>query len=257
MYRFLLRPKWLAFHLLVVAMVVVMVNLAFWQLHRLQDRREFNDEVRSRAALPVAEFTDVVVPGVDPADVEWRTVTVTGTYLADEQVLAINRSQGGFAGRNVVTPLALDDGTLVLVNRGFVAEAEPVPAPTDGTVTVTGRLRESERRRLGGLTDPADVELTEVQRIDIDRIAAQLPGDVAPVYVDLRSAEPSQGSSPIPVPDPELTEGPHLSYMVQWFVFAACVVAGWVLAVRHSVRKRTRDAGLVPAAPPTEPATPH
>ena len=60
MYRFAFRPKWLAFHLAVIVLVVLMVNLGIWQLHRLQDRRAFNDAVRTRSAMPVAEFDQIV-----------------------------------------------------------------------------------------------------------------------------------------------------------------------------------------------------
>ena len=65
MYRFALRPKWLLFHLLVVVLVVVMVNLGIWQLHRLQDRRAFNDDVRTRSSMPVVDFDDVVTSQID------------------------------------------------------------------------------------------------------------------------------------------------------------------------------------------------
>jgi cytochrome oxidase assembly protein ShyY1 len=60
---------------------------------------------------------------------------------------------------------------------------------------------------------------------------------VAPVYVELISSDPPVGpDDPLPVSEPELTEANHLSYAFQWFIFAACVVVGWVLAVRRSVR---------------------
>ena len=243
MYRFLFKPKWIFFHVLVVAMVVLMVNLGFWQKHRLEDRREFNAEVRARSVQPIVPIDEVVPaadPGVDPAGVQWRTVTATGTYLADEQVLIVNRAQFGTTGVNVVTPMVLDDGRLVLINRGFVPTTVAIPAPATGEVEVTGRLRESQERTLGGLTESTG-ELTELFRIDIPRLAEQLPGPVLPVYVDLLAAAPEQGELPLPVPDPELSEGSHLSYMVQWWIFAVCVVVGWVLAVRRSIRQHRRD----------------
>ncbi|MBI5087683.1 MAG: SURF1 family protein [Actinobacteria bacterium] len=242
MYRFLLKPKWLLFHLLVVVLVVVMVNLGIWQLHRLQDRRAFNAEVRERSSMPIAPFESVVtdeVRTVDDADlVEWRPVTLDGTYVAAEQVEIINRSQDGMAGVDVVTPMQLHDGTLVLVNRGFVPDTAEAPLPPEGEVSITGVVRATERRGFGGLTDPAEGDLTELQRLDIERIAEQLPGPVAPVSVDLVTSDPTSADAPIPVPEPELSEGPHLSYMVQWWIFSACAIAGWVLAVRRSAHKR-------------------
>ena len=254
MYRFLVRPKWIAFHLLVIGAVVLMVNLAFWQIRRLDERKDFNREVTTRAEQPIADFATLVTPATDPDSVEWRTVTATGTYVADLQLVVVNRGQAGQAGINVVTPLQLDDGRLLLVNRGFVPEPGTAPAPPAGTVTVEGRVRASQHRGLGQLSDPSSGPLTEVQRIDIPRIAEQLPGDVAQVYVDLLASRPSQGDVPIPLPDPELTEGPHLSYTIQWFIFSVCVLVGWVLAVRRSARKRAAE--LVSAAQPGVAADP-
>ena len=253
MYRFLFKPKWLGFHLLVVALIVLMVNLGIWQKHRLEDRREFNAEVRARSSEPIVPIEDVVTDATDPADVQWRTVTATGTYLADEQVVIVNRSQGGVIGVNVVTPLELDDGRLVLINRGFVPDSETVPAPTSGVVEVTGRLRETQQRSLGGLTE-ADGELTELFRIDIPRLAEQLPAAVLSSYVDLLAADPDQGVVPIPLPDPELSEGSHLSYMVQWWIFSACVAAGWVLAVRRSIRQHRKDVAAAATGAVSAPA---
>lgn len=257
MYRFLLKPKWIGFHLLCIFGIVLMVNLGIWQLHRLQSRKDFNAEVRARTAEPVVPVEEVVTDGVDPDDVQWRTVTATGTYLPDEQVVVVNRSQGGFSGVNVVTPLELADGTIVLINRGFVPDATPVPVAPTGEVEVLGRLRESQQRSIGQLTE-VDGELTEVFRIDIPRLAEQLPAEVMPLYVDLLDSTPSQGDLPDPLPDPDLSEGPHLSYMIQWWIFSTCVAVGWVLAVRRSVRQHRLDvqAPQVSAADGSRPADP-
>lgn len=237
MYRFLLSPRWLAFHLLVVAVIVAMVNLGFWQLRRLDERQAFNERVRERIDMAPLPLVDVLGPADDPAAVEWRSVEATGTYLGDEQVAIVNRSQGGRAGQHVATPLELADGRLLIVDRGFVPLGADAPAPPPGEITVVGRLHPSQERRRGQLSDP-EGERAEFQRIDLDRLAAQLPAPVVPAYVDLVSSDPSQGPSPVPTELPELSEGPHLSYAVQWFIFAVCVAAGWVLAVRHSVRTR-------------------
>ena len=245
MYRFLLRPKWIAFTLLVILLVVVMINLGLWQLRRLDERKDFNASLAERESQPVTAIEDLVSGGVDPASIEWRPVYANGSYLADEQVLIINRSQAGTAGRNVVTPLRLEDGRLVLVNRGFVPETADVPAPPD-VVRVVGRVRDSDVRRRGQTSD-TEGERTEFQRVDIERIAQQLDGDVLPVFIELTSSSPAQGDLPAPVPPPERDEGPHLSYAIQWFIFSVCAVIGWVLAARRSRRPA--------AAAPTTAAT--
>lgn len=242
-YRFLLRPKWLLFHLVVIGGVVLMVNLGFWQLRRLDERRQFNREVETRIDQPVAPLDDVLGPETDPSTVEWRPVSATGTYLNGEDVVVVNRSQGGQVGDLLVTPLELDDGRLLLVERGFVPIDTPVPPPPpSGPVAVVGRLRPSQQRRTGGLSDPAEGDLTIVQRIDLPRLAEQLPGPLVPVWIELVSSEPPEaGPIPTPVNAPELGERNHLSYAVQWFIFATCVAAGWILAVRKSAATADRS----------------
>lgn len=243
MYRFLLRPKWIAFHLVVVLGIVVMINLGFWQLRRLDERQAFNATVESRYDVPPAPLDEVLTPTTDPDDVEWRQVTVSGTYLPDGSVSVVNRSQNGAAGVNVAVPLLLDDGRILVVNRGFVPliadEVPPVPALE---VELVGRLRDTQVRRTGQLSDPAEGVLTEVQRIDLERLESQLDGEVVPMYVDLVTSSPSEPDGPpFPVAPPELSEGSHLSYAFQWFIFSIAVAVGWVLAVRHSIRTRRDD----------------
>lgn len=248
MYRFL-RPRWIAFHLLVVAVVVLMVNLGLWQLRRLDERHAFNDRVTERIDEPPISIDELVPTDVanDALDVvEWRPVRATGQYLADEQVVVVNRSQGGQAGDMVVTPLRLADGRVLLVERGFVPLDRDINPPPSGDVSIVGRLRESQVRRRGQLTDPAEGDLTEIQRLDIDRLAGQLPGPVVPMYVELTASDPPEvGDAPAPVVEPELTSGPHLSYAVQWFIFSLLAVVGWILAVRKSAKQPTTPDGKV------------
>jgi cytochrome oxidase assembly protein ShyY1 len=258
MYGFLLRPKWMAFHVLVFGSIALRIWLGLWQLDRLDARREFNDVVAERIEQPPAEFGELMstaAAGGDPTDLEWRQTLITGSYLP-EQILWFNRSQGGLAGDNILTPLVTDDGTTVLVNRGFVPLGATAPPPPSGTVDVLARVRVPQQRQLGELTDDADRSepITEVRRIELDRLAEQLPAPLAPVYVDLIDAVPTPAATdPTPLPPPTLDEGPHLSYAVQWFIFAACVLVGWLLAVRRSIRTRRAggeaisDAGPAPA----------
>ena len=90
-------------------------------------------------------------------------------------------------------------------------------------------------RRTAALSDPAEGDLDVAQRVDIPRLAGQLPGDVVPMYVELTGSDPPEpGDLPEPIAEPSLGEGPHLSYAVQWFLFSALVAVGWFLAVRHS-----------------------
>ncbi len=247
---FLLRPKWIAFHVLVFVAIALMISLAFWQLRRLDARRAFNDTVTERIDQAPVPFDDLLPEAIaEPTAVEWRQVTVSGDYLAD-QIVWFNRSQDGLAGSNVLTAL-VDGQSTVVINRGFVVLGDDVPDAPSGAVEVLGRIRVPQGRQLGELTDNTDGPLSEVRRVDLERLDAQLPGELAPVYLDLIGSIPNiTASDPVPVPPPTLDEGPHLSYAVQWFIFSTAVLLGWVLAIRRSIATRERKlaAGLTDAA---------
>jgi cytochrome oxidase assembly protein ShyY1 len=239
MYRFLFRPKWIGFHLLCILGVILMVYLSLWQFHRLDDRKAFNREVTERSSLSVVDVGTLDIS--DPAAVQWRPAGARGTYLPDEQVLIVNRSQGGVAGMNVLTPLLLDDGRAIIVNRGFIALNATPPAAPSGEVKVVGLLRSTEARTTGQARE-ASGELTEFFRLDIARLQEQIEPELLNVALVAEVSEPADSTTLLPVSSPELSEGSHLSYAIQWLIFATAVIVGWILAVRKSVANRARSA---------------
>jgi cytochrome oxidase assembly protein ShyY1 len=250
MYRFLVRPKWIAFTLGIVLLIATMINLSFWQLRRLDQRREFNAAVEARYDEPPQPLDQVLTPGTDPEDVQWLPVTAVGTYRPEGTVHIVNRSQNGVPGDNIVVPFDLGDGRVLLVNRGFLPLGEDAPPPPTGEVEVTGRLRPTQTRHFAQLSDPSDGALTDAQRVDIPRLQQQVDGELVDMYVDAFASEPPDSPVLEPVVKPDLSEGSHLSYAVQWFIFSVCAAVGWVLAVRHSATKRRHEAER--AVEPTE-----
>lgn len=235
MYHFLLRPKWIAFHLLCLLGVVLMVNFSMWQFGRLSDRREFNSEVRQRSALETVNISELDLS--NPLALQWRTAGAIGTYDPSEQVLILNRSQNGVAGLNVVTPLILDDGKALLVNRGFIALSATPPQAPLGTVRVLGTVQISEQRTSGQATQGGG-EQSEFFRLDIARISEQINYELLPVVLVAQGSDPSEDQSIAPINPPELSQGPHLSYAIQWLIFSAAVIVGWILAIRKSLANR-------------------
>lgn len=245
MYRFLLRPKWIGFHVLIVVAIVGMIDLGFWQLRRLDQRQAFNSVIEERYDAAPVPLDELLTPTTDPDDVEWRPITASGTYLPDERILIVNRSQHGRAGVNTVVPLRLADGRILLVNRGFVPQTFEIPPVPAADVTVTGRLRVSQVRGFAQLADPAEGSLAEAQRLEIARLSPQLDGDVVPMYIDVYESVPAERDGlPEPVIAPVLGEGNHLSYAVQWFVFSIAAAVGWVLAVRRSIATHRHEASI-------------
>ncbi|MBT5276094.1 MAG: SURF1 family protein [Ilumatobacter sp.] len=237
-FGFLLRPKWLGFHLLCACAVVGMIFAGMWQLQRLDQRRDANAEFIERIEQAPVPLESLLADDLDPDVVANRRVTASGTYLPD-QVVLFNRSQGGRAVDNVLTPLVIDDGRVLIVNRGAIPVEGQAPSPPAVAVTIEGRLRPSEVRQRGELSDANTEVIAQTRRVDLERLAPQFGGDLVPLYVELVSSEPAAGpADPALLDTPVLGEGNHLSYAFQWFIFSACVAAGWVLAIRRSLRTR-------------------
>ena len=140
-YKFLLRPKWIALHVLIVALVTIMLMLANWQLDRHQQRVAFNKILIERVDAPTQPLEQVLGEFPVASDAEWRSVVVTGEYLQDHDIQIVNVSQGGRAGFDPITPLQLSDGRLILINRGFIPLGGTVQQAPTGSVTLQGRLR--------------------------------------------------------------------------------------------------------------------
>ncbi len=242
MKRTLLSPKWIAFHLLIIVSVVAMINLGLWQLRRLEERKDFNAEVRAHSKTAVQPLSELLAQGDDYGQLEWYPVRVTGEYLPDREITIVNRSQDGAAGRNSVVPMRTDTGELVLINRGFVPLSLDIPAPPSGTVTVTGYARAPQKRSAVGAVDSDRPGTTEFQRLDIPLIERALNIDVAPMYIQRLDSDPPEGQWPARVTNPSLDEGPHLSYAGQWFFFTAVAIIGWIVVIVR-YRKKTVAVG--------------
>ena len=206
------------------------VALGFWQLQRLADRRALNAEIR--AARSASSTTVRTADGIGALSA-FRSVVVEGTYDVEGEVLLYGRSLDGEPGHFIVTPLKLEDGSGVLVLRGWVPfslDSAPVveAAPADRDVVIEGWLIAPESR---GRSRPDGDGI--VRTLDISGIGDRLPFDLAPFAIQLRAQDPPNAELPVPVPLPELSEGPHLSYAIQWFCFAAVAVAGAAILVRR------------------------
>ncbi len=234
----------------VLLAIAAMITAGFWQLHRLSERRDRNSTITDRSQLPVVQLQDLVGVGdaYDSGDeLEFRPVRATGVYQPGDQVLIRNRSYQGSAGYWVLTPLRLQSGEVVAVNRGWIPHgagtgATPAEfAPLAGQVEVIGLARSTVTAAGLQQADPSGGVLTEMARVDLARLSQQIDGPLLPVYVQLQAQSPSGGDLPVPVPPPDLGEGSHLAYAVQWFVFATITAVGYPLILRRLGRPGDRD----------------
>ncbi len=245
-FSFTRRPVWLLGHLVALTAVVGFVLLGMWQLDR-HDARSRTDAVLAERLDAAPVPLETLLPLDDIAAAEFVPVEATGTYVTAEEVVLQARSLGGVSGHEVLTPLRLDNGAVVVVDRGWVqidAGDPPVAgAEPPGEVTVTGYLRPTQVRQGIGPTDPPTGELARVSRVDLERLTRQIEGDLLPMWIQLSAQDPAQPEEyPRIVPPPAPGEGPpHMSYAVQWFLFAAVVLAGYPILLRHTAASRGRD----------------
>lgn len=246
--------KKLALALCAVLLFAGFVALGTWQVERRTWKLDLIERVdeRVRAApspAPPRERWQQVTPATD----EYRHVRLTGTFLHDRETLTQASTELG-AGFWVMTPLRQSDGTVVLVNRGFVPP-EAVDRSTrtaidqSGEVAVTGLLRMTEPG--GGFLRHNDPAANRWFSRDVQAIAAARGvHDVAPFFVDADAAsrQPRSASQPDRTwPQGGLTviafHNNHLLYALTWYALALMsLFAAWRLVREGGDGSEAHDA---------------
>jgi cytochrome oxidase assembly protein ShyY1 len=246
-YRFLLTPRWLALHLVVLLVIPAFVLLGRWQFGRFEERSANSAQVTANLEAAPVPLERLAAPGQQVRESDrFRTVTVSGTYDPSHALVVRRRPQEGRAGYYVLTPLVTGAGTAVIVNRGWVkagatAETPPdVPPPPTGQVTVTGRLRPSETEESTGIRDLPGLPPGQVLLINAGQIGKAWPYTLVGGYVELTGQQPAATPAPEPVPEPDVGAGGglNLAYGVQWWLFIGIAVGGWILLIRREVTER-------------------
>jgi len=246
-YRFLVSRRWAGLLLVALLVATACVALGRWQLHRMGERHERNDLLEQNLDSPPVSPQDLVRVGHGPRERDqYARMRATGRYDEAHQLLVRTRPLDGQVGYYVLTPLVTQEGPAVLMVRGWVADGPTaeslpdVPAAPSGTVTVTARLRPSEPASTTG-TPPEG----QVTRIDVPTIARTLPYRVYGGYGEVTAEQPEPRMTPTRLPPPEPSEGPHLAYAVQWFLFAGLALGGYVVLARREEADR-KDAAATP-----------
>jgi cytochrome oxidase assembly protein ShyY1 len=259
-WRFLLSRQWAGYLALTVIFAVVCCALGTWQLNR---RAEALAEVARIDANYDADPVPVAEALPDPAefdvDQRWQVVALSGEYLVDEEVVVRNRPFEGSSGFEVITPFRLDDGTVFMVDRGWIAQnsqgrPSEAASPPSGRVEVTARLKAGEDR-IAGRTSTG----VELATIDLTELAERVgePAYTAAYGVLVQSGA-DVDEPPLAAARPIRDEGPHLSYALQWYVFALLGFIGlaWAANQERKGRAEASTAGVPTTAGPREPKRP-
>ena len=248
MLQTLRQPRYVALSAVMLLVATICIGLGTWQISRLASKHRANNELRHNDHVSVARLGDVLPiystrPPPRADDIQFRRVTVTGTYEASGQRLVRQRSVGDDVGYLVLTPLRTPPAT-VLVVRGFISsggltEGVTAPAPPSGPETIVGRVMPAETASDKAAQLPAG----QLNSINAGEQSSRLGAQVYDGYVELSAGQPgTQGLVAIPEPDLSNPAGgavelQHLAYVIQWYLFAAFALAAPIAMARAERRR--------------------
>jgi surfeit locus 1 family protein len=233
--------------ILALIAAALFVRLGVWQMHRLAERRAKNALLAERlnaAPVPLASVA------LDTAAARFRRVTVSGNLDYEHEFALVGRALNGSPGVYLVTPLRIDDDSTpsVLVNRGWVYS--PDARVVDLTrwhepsrVTVAGYLEEFAADRRAPSREA--MAARSIRAMNPAVIAELVPYPVSPLYIVAQQVEPAvreqpasaRADHPVRLSLPEMDEGPHKSYAIQWFSFAVIALVGVSTLIWHDMHK--------------------
>jgi surfeit locus 1 family protein len=225
------RERW-AFlkSLIALALIVLCLWAAQWQYQRGVDRHARNALIETRIGLDAQPLSTV---NTAPQRYEWQSVKTTGEFDESEQILLRNRYSAGVYGFDVLTIFTASDGKRFWVDRGWVkagitATTPPAVRKTPtGVVEITGRLRlDSSLPRGSFFALPANSTGL------VSKLNAQSQLKTEDFYLDLLSGSEPSLTPEVPSQLPELIDGPHMAYALQWVFFAGLVIYGRILIRR-------------------------
>jgi surfeit locus 1 family protein len=213
-----------------VALIVLCFIAAQWQYNRGIDRHERNSMIEANITAPNLTLASAVS---DPIKNEWRTVSTTGSFDASQTILLRNRYFEGKYGFEFLTLFETSNGQKFWVDRGWLVAGKDaltaplIPATPTGEVEIYGRLRlDTSLPRGSFFALPANgIGL-------ISKWNAQNEVVTEGFYLDLLNGSTAELTPSVAAQLPELSDGPHMAYALQWVFFAGLVGYGRVLVRR-------------------------
>lgn len=225
------KEQWALFKSFIALLLILLcVWAAQWQYHRGVDRHARNAVISARIVQTPIELTKITK---DLARYEWQSVSASGTFDSEQQILLRNRYNEGKYGYEVLTLFTANDKRIFWVDRGWVqagatATTPPVvPAVPAGQVSISGRFRlDSSLPRGSFFALPGNGESL------VSELNAQSQLNTEKFYLDLLSGSEVSLTPEVTAQLPELGDGPHMAYALQWIFFGGLVIYGRILIRR-------------------------
>lgn len=216
--------------LVALALICLCLIAAQWQYHRGVDRHQRNSMIEENIAAPnISLFSATGDLGKN----EWRTVTATGSFEPDQIILLRNRYFEGKYGFEFLTLFVASNDQTFWVDRGWLVAGKDaltaplIPSTPTGVVEISGRLRlDTSLPRGSFFALPANGTGL------ISKWNAQSEVATEGFYLDLLNGSVSELTPKVTAQLPELSDGPHMAYALQWVFFAGLVGYGRILIRR-------------------------
>lgn len=225
------KEPWAFFKSFIALLLIILCAWAAqWQYHRGVDRHARNTVIEERIAKTPLALAKVEG---ELAEYEWQTITATGRFDSNKQILLRNRYNEGKYGYEVLTLFTSDESQNFWVDRGWVeagatATTPPVVTPVpESLVSITGRLRLDSSLPRGSF-----FALPGKGQGLVSELNAQSQLDTEKFYIDLLSGSEPELTPAVSAQLPELSDGPHMAYALQWIFFGGLVIYGRVLIRR-------------------------
>jgi cytochrome oxidase assembly protein ShyY1 len=230
---------------------IACVALASWQIERRSEAVSKIERVAANYDLNPVGFDEVSPLDVDSiVSYEWRSVELSGRYLTGDVLLVRNRAIAGQPGFVQLVPFETSNGEIVVIERGWIPadsdlnpSRELFPSETDRTIIARVRLGEAIPNRNSPTGQLTSINLPEISELLSKEVETSF-------YLRMVTESPAESSNPQPLSRPVLDEGNHLSYAVQWIIFAAMgfFALFWAIRQEQEFRRMDKDPSYIPRA---------
>jgi len=228
MFKNLLRPRWIILTLLLAFLIYLFIELSGWQFDRYHQRIDRNDDfVTAIAGDPIPIENVSQMNNLK----QWGKVSLSGQYLDAESKLVRKRYLKNSLGFWVLTPFQLANKEIILVNRGWIPSANSstsalaIPNSPTQQVLIEGFLQPMEKFK----ASPGDLPTNQINDINIEKFKVNIYPNF---YVQVGKSNPAEKDIGI-IYLPEVSNGPHLSYAIQWILFALLLPIGWYVLLKN------------------------
>ena len=228
MFKNLTKPRWIALTAFLLIMIYLFIRLSDWQFDRYNQRIQNNEITTTALSSEPINLTDL--SQVSELK-DWQKVSTKGEFMNSDAKLLRRQYLESSLGFWVITPLKLDNDQVILVNRGWIPIAESstsqqeIPSSPQGDVTIIGYVQTLKDTR----REPEDLPLNQINYLNSTNFSSQ---PLSTNYLQLASMTPMDNQVAI-IPLPELSNGPHFSYAIQWILFALMLPIGWYVLLRN------------------------